>query len=273
MRWGRGAKHELRFSVSGLPEVERAYRTHFLSPALTEKKQEKLREKLEKPKEKVVFLIQRDSSCTECGVGLERGSFLTMDKDQALCLACGGYSDLVYLPSGYAKLTRRAAKNSQRSAVVVEFSKSRGRYERQGALVEAEALAKAEAECLEDADERARERAAAAEERVRSDARFATQFAVQIRELYPGCPVEAAERIASHTAKRGSGRVGRSAAGRNLRELAVQLAVCAAVRHEYTNYDELLRHGLDRAAAREAVSENVTEVLRRWSEKSDSLVT
>lgn len=72
------------------------------------------------------------------------------------------------------------------SAVVAQFSNSRGSYERQGTLVEAEALATA----------------AAVEERAGADARFVTQFAVHIRELYPGCPVETAERIASHTAKR-----------------------------------------------------------------------
>src|ERR1035441_5611518 len=46
MRWGPGAKVELRFSKSGDPEIERNYRTHFVSPALAGRKLEKLEEKL-----------------------------------------------------------------------------------------------------------------------------------------------------------------------------------------------------------------------------------
>jgi hypothetical protein len=70
-----------------------------------------------------------------------------MDGQQPLCLKCAGLSDLVFLGAGDAKLTRRARKYSARSAVVVRFSRTRGRYERQGLLVEEEALKRAEAEC------------------------------------------------------------------------------------------------------------------------------
>jgi hypothetical protein len=42
MRWGRGAKLELRFSKSGDPEIERHYRTHFVSPDLSGIKRKKL---------------------------------------------------------------------------------------------------------------------------------------------------------------------------------------------------------------------------------------
>jgi hypothetical protein len=54
--------------------------------------------------------------------------------------------DLEYLPSGDALLTRRAKTKSVRSAVVVRFSRSRRRYERQGLLVEPQALAAAQRE-------------------------------------------------------------------------------------------------------------------------------
>jgi len=30
-KWGRGAKHELRFSLSGSPYLEKLYRTHYVS--------------------------------------------------------------------------------------------------------------------------------------------------------------------------------------------------------------------------------------------------
>ena len=45
----RGSRKELQFSKSGDPGIERAYRTHYVSPVLVERKQEKLKEKLEKP--------------------------------------------------------------------------------------------------------------------------------------------------------------------------------------------------------------------------------
>jgi hypothetical protein len=51
---------------------------------------------------------------------------------------------LVFLPSGDAGLTRRAHRASELSAVVVRFSRTRKRYERQGLLVEGAALAQAE---------------------------------------------------------------------------------------------------------------------------------
>jgi hypothetical protein len=89
-------------------------------------------------------------------------------------------------------------------------------------------------------------------------------MAQRIQELFPRCPPAEAERIARHTAARGSGRVGRTAAGRGLEERALRLAVVAAVRHQRTAYDELLMGGLDRALAREQVREQVEEILGAW---------
>ena len=65
---------------------------------------------------------------------------------------------LVFLSRGDAALTRRAKKASSLSAVVVRFSRTRGRYERQGLLVEEPALEQAEAECLADEEARLRRR-------------------------------------------------------------------------------------------------------------------
>lgn len=61
-----------------------------------------------------------------------------------VCLGCAGLDHLTYLPSGDAQLTRRAHRASDMSAVVVRYSRGRKRYERQGILVEAAALADAE---------------------------------------------------------------------------------------------------------------------------------
>jgi hypothetical protein len=70
-------------------------------------------------------------------------------------MECADLDHLVFLGSGDAALTRRATKHSSLWAVVVRFSRSRGRYERQGVLVQPKALEKAKEECLADADLRA----------------------------------------------------------------------------------------------------------------------
>ena len=189
-----------------------------------------------------------------------------MEAGQPLCLACGNMGDLEFLPAGDTALTRRAGKGSVRSAVVVRFSRSRGRYERQGILVEPSALEKAERECTEDAEARARQRSRAASQRAEQDRELVERMTEQIRLLFPGCPANEARVIAVHTAVRGSGRVGRTAAGRNLDEQALSAAVAAAVRHRHTKYDELLASGLDRASARERVGDRVREMLEAWRE-------
>jgi hypothetical protein len=74
--------------------------------------------------------------------------------------------------------------------------------------------------------------------------------------------------IAEHTALRGSGRVGRSEAGRNLDEKALTLAVGAAIRHNHTTYDELLARGVDRRDARLQIAGKVEEILARWRRKT-----
>ena len=55
-------------------------------------------------------------------------------------MACADLDRLVFLPSGDAALTRRARKHSTLSPVVLRFSRARKRHERQGLLVEEDAL-------------------------------------------------------------------------------------------------------------------------------------
>jgi hypothetical protein len=268
-RYVRGARAgavDLQFTESGDPEIEKSYRTHYVSPDLPERKQQQLQEKLSRPPQPVVFQIVRDSQCSECSAELPKDSFLFMEADRPLCLACAQLGELEYLQSGDAALTRRATKYSGRTAVVVRFSRSRGRYERQGILVESAALERAEQECTLDADARAAARAHAAALRRKEDRELTARMTKQILILFPGCPPNEASKIARHTATRGSGRVGRTAAGRNLEEQALIAAVAAAIRHQHTNYDELLASGLDRALARERVANQVQEILDAWGE-------
>src|SRR5882724_3586228 len=155
----REGPRDLRFTSNPDPAVEKIFRTHYVSKAMPERKRRKLQERLDRDPKPVVFEIVHDSKCSECGVELPSDSLLFMEADQPLCLACAGMADLEYLGAGDAALTRRSTKYSSRSAVVVRFSRSRGRYERQGSLVEPDAVERAERECAEDADQRAAERA------------------------------------------------------------------------------------------------------------------
>jgi hypothetical protein len=83
-------------------------------------------------------------------------------------------------------------------------------------------------------------------------------------EKYPQCPPDEARQIAAHTAERGSGRVGRSAAGRALDEQAIELAVQAAIRHQHTDYDALLMKGVERLDARQMVRDKIAAVITCW---------
>jgi hypothetical protein len=254
-------RRTLRFSESGDPDVERAYRTHWLSPELSARERERLTQRESRPPELVVIAPLNDWTCTACGGS---GDVLIMDASGPLCLTCADLDHLVFLAAGDAALTRRAKRASRLSVVVVRFSRARRRYEREGILVEEEALERTEQECLADEEARARRRWREAEHREREDADLRERLAAEILRLFPGCPRPRAEAVARHTAVRGSGRVGRSAAGRALDPAAVELAVVASVRHEDTAYDALLMSGIERAEAREGVRGEVERVLERW---------
>jgi hypothetical protein len=195
---------------------------------------------------------------------MEQGSFLLMEAEQPLCLPCAGLGDLEFLAAGDMALTRRATKHSERAAVVVRFSRSRKRYERQGILVETAALDRAERECVEDADERAATRVREAARRREQDRALVIRMAKQIGILFPACPLNELSAIAEHTAARGSGRVGRTEAGRNLEERALTAAAIAAVRHNHTHYDRLLAQGVVRVTARQRVADKIDEILAEW---------
>lgn len=215
-------------------------------------------------KDLIVFEILRESKCDECGKQLLGGDFLFMEDKRPICLTCADLDHLVYLPRGDTALTRRARKHSTLSAVVVRFSRARKRYERQGVLVEEPALEQADAECAADAEQRSQQRARAEIYRHKQDQAFAMRMAESIRQMFPGCPPEEAKAIAARTSVRGSGRVGRTAAGRALEEEALRAAVVASIRHRHTKYDRLLMQGLGRTDARDAVRDEIDRVLERW---------
>lgn len=220
--------------------------------------------KSESTEEIIVFSVVRESKCTECEAELWKGSLLRLEGEKALCMDCADLGRLEFLPAGDAAVMRRAAKYSKLRVVVVRWSRTRKRYERQGILVDPAALCRAEEESLVDAELRARRQARAAECREREDREFITAFAGAIREHYPGCPAEEASAIAEHACRKYSGRVGRTAAAKELGPEAIRLAVIAHIRHAHTNYDELLARYADRHTARERIWTNVSAILDEW---------
>jgi hypothetical protein len=123
-------RRSLRFSERGANDLERAYRTHWFSPDLSERERSRLAERQSRPPELVVISPVKDWTCAGCGGS---GDLLIMEEPGPLCLTCAELGHLAYLPAGNAALTRRAKAHSNLSAVVVRFSRSRRRYERQGA--------------------------------------------------------------------------------------------------------------------------------------------
>jgi hypothetical protein len=102
------------------------------------------------------------------------------------------------------------------------------------------------------------------EARRAEDRDLVERMAVRLLNVFPRCPQAEAKSIAEHTAARGSGRVGRTAAGRDLEEGALTAAVAAAIRHNHTNYDALLASGPDRALARQQVADRLHAILTMW---------
>ncbi len=265
-RRGPGGVEPLRVTEDGDPQWEKFYSTYYAPPDLPKRKTARLAAKLNKPPDLVVFQkVGDEGNCSECGAELLPGNFLLMEKSQPLCLSCADLDRLVFLPAGDTALSRRSRKYSALAAVVVRFNRRRKRYERRGLLVTEEALAKAEEECIADAPERAAVRSRATLARQEEDREFVSALSQAILQRYPGCPADEARRIAEHTGLRSSGRVGRSAAGRALDASAVDLAVIAHIRHERTNYDELLMRGTERLNARAMVREPIDRVRVEWS--------
>ncbi len=136
---GGPQRQTLRFSRSGEGAVEAMYRTHWVSRELSEKKRERVAEKASRAPDLVVVQpLKSEWTCHRCG---GTGDLLMMENPGPACLRCVGLNDLEFVPAGDALLSRRVKAKSTRWAVVVRFSRSRRRYERQGLLVEPLALA------------------------------------------------------------------------------------------------------------------------------------
>lgn len=244
--------------------LQRVFRVHWVSPDLSGKQRERLQARQNQAPDLVVLVAPNAWTCASCGIRSTAGEFQYLEGDKPLCLSCSDFDHLEFLPSGNAALSRRAKQESTLAVLVMRFNKRRKRYERQGILVEEAALERAERQCLADEEVRARRRERDAVRRAAQDVEFQAAMAAEIRRLFPGCADQRAQAIAGHAGTRGSGRVGRSAAGRALDEDAVRLAVIASIRHQDMDYDAMLMSGVPRAQARERIRPEIDRMLTRW---------
>jgi hypothetical protein len=91
-----------------------------------------------------VYSLSRASRCYGCDAKLASGALIKLrdDKDEreVLCQQCAGLSDYQVLPAGNAKLTRKAAKESENCFAIMKWSELWKCYERQGLLIEKSTL-------------------------------------------------------------------------------------------------------------------------------------
>lgn len=264
-RLGRHGAEPLPILLTNDPAHDAIWRRHWVPSGLSVHKAEKLAQKLTKPQELVVFAQTVNKQfCQECSAELCLGDLFAQEHDQPLCLNCADLNHLEFLPAGNATLTRRARKFSPLVAEVLRLNPRRKRYDRVGLLVAAAALEQAETSMHDDASERARLRQKSAIARAKADEKLVAEMSALILSQFPNCSPNEAHAIAAHTAVRGSGRVGRSEAGRNLDAKAIELAVIAWIRHQHTNYDQLLMSGVGRQDARERIRSDVQQRLQMW---------
>jgi len=178
-------RRALRFSASNDPGIEQAYRTHWISPKLSERKRERLAERQSRPPDLLVIAASKPWTCAGCMAEFETGDLLMMEDAGPHCMDCVDLGHLEFLSAGNTALTRRAKKASWLSAVVVQWSRSRKRYERQGILAESGAIEHAEAECLADDEVRERRRLREEQRRSTADEQFAADLAAAIRTQFP----------------------------------------------------------------------------------------
>jgi len=218
----------------------------------------------------IVLVTPQPAVCAECGLQRVPGDLVHLEERKPLCLDCALLGTLTFLPSGDVALTRRASARSKHKAIVLEWTPRRKRYERRGTLLEAQAIRVARSECAADADARARQRTQAALHREVEDKEYVAAFTEAVMRQFPGCPLSEAREIAAHACTRSSGRVGRTAAAKELDAEKVRLAVIAHVRHLHTNYDSIIERTHDKRGSRAKIKDNVTAVLQAWTRAAGS---
>jgi hypothetical protein len=216
-----------------------------------------------------IYLTKRETlKCNNCQkpVSLGQAYVAETEKHKGTCFACSPFVKSAFLEPGNAALTRRSKKYSSYCGILFQWNGRRKRFERKGQYVEASAIIKAKEACAEDEVKRANKNAKAAIKRVAEDKIYVADFSVAIRKRYPNCPKNREVEIAKHACEKYSGRVGRTANAKQFDGEMIDLAVEAHIRHKETNYDSQFNKGIAKRAIRSNVKQDITKVLRKWSE-------
>lgn len=264
----RDGGRELQILRDDNSKRDQFLRTRYQRSDHSDARKKQIDRKLNKMPDLLVHVItdKQGKTCAECELGMPEGEWMFQENGQPLCLSCADLDHLEFLPSGDATLSRRTKKYSGLSAIVMDFNRRRKRYQRLGLLATREGIEQARDSMESDAGKREKQRAAATLRRERDDTELVESVTIQINRLFPSCPIDDAKQIAEHTAERGSGRVGRSEAGREADAKAVKLAVIAHIRHIHTPYDQMLMKGVPRREARTEIQSTVQAKLRQWEQ-------
>jgi hypothetical protein len=97
-----------------------------------------------------VYCLSKASRCHNCDAKQESGSIVTLvegkDEREVNCLNCSGLNGYRMVRAGDAKVTRLAKKYSPKRYIVLKWSELWKTYERQGLLVQPDAVEQIEKE-------------------------------------------------------------------------------------------------------------------------------
>ncbi len=178
----------------------------------------------------------------------------------------GGLVDIpdefVEIPTGDAFITRKVKELAETAYVRMKKYKRGGFSRAVGVLIPKPVLEAAKRLAGQTEESRLKHRKAATGFRQRKEARFREEVTARMLVLFPKMPPDEARLVAEHAFEVGSGRVGRTTSV-DL-DVKIKLAVKARIRHQHTDYDELLALGHDREWIRQQVLAEVEAVYREW---------
>ena len=103
-----------------------------------------------KQKEDIVYALSKASRCYGCDKRLLENEIVKLkhkeNESEVLCVDCAGLGGLELLRSGNATITRLAKKYSKSRYIVMKWSELWKAYERQGLLLERQAIEQARKE-------------------------------------------------------------------------------------------------------------------------------
>ena len=109
-------RRALRFSASNDPGIEQAYRTHWISPKLSERKRERLAERQSRPPDLLVIAASKPWTCAECAAEFGAGAFLMLEDAGPHCMDCVDLGHLEFLSRSRCSAPARPLRSMVYSA-------------------------------------------------------------------------------------------------------------------------------------------------------------